>query len=145
MLYSNVKHKGGLTMLPKCAKNIIPLGLFVFLFCFSLAYGGSNICEFDGWLTNNSTIWDEVEFSVLLEGKGAPGYFLMTSTIGEIFVTDKEILKSKSCKIHRYVENLIMFYDTHRDLIEKNDEEVGNMLAFIKNKIMGEENENSKE
>lgn len=132
-------------MLPKCIKHIISFGLFIFLFCFLPAYGGSNMCEFSGWLTSNSTLWDEGEFSVLLEGKEAPGYFLMTSTIGEIFVTDKEILKSKSCKIHRYVESLIMFYDTHRNLIEKNDEEVGNMLAFIKNKIMGEENENSKE
>jgi len=43
-------------------------------------------------------LWEELEFNVPLEGKEAPGYLLMTSTIGRIFVTDKETLMHHHAK-----------------------------------------------
>lgn len=122
-------------MFKNVVKSVASCGLLIVLFCFPIAYAYSSICEFDGWMTSNSTLWKELEFNVLLEGKETPGYLLMTRTIGRIFVTDKEILKTRACKVHQYVQELIKFYDAYKEAIGEKDPEVANMLAFIKNKL----------
>lgn len=105
------------------------------LLIFSTVYCCTNICDFDGWVAADPLAWEEVEFNVFLADKKMPEYYFMVKTVRRIFVTDAEILRSQSCKIHKYVEKLVVFYNKNKKIIEDNDETLADMLAFIKNKI----------
>ena len=114
-------------------KRVVCHGLFVFLFCFSLAEG-SDICYFNG-LVQDPGRWETGEFNLLLEDETVPGYLIMTRVIGQIGVANISDLTSSSCKISKYVEALITYYNKNEDAIRKKHGEIAELLEFIKKEL----------
>lgn len=113
-------------------KLIICHGLVALLFCIKLAQASdTDLCDFNGFITGPSQ-WEEVEFSNLLKSEHMPGYHLMTAIIGKIAIADNNILKSSSCKVSKYVVELIKFYNSNEAIIRKKHSDIADLLDYIK-------------
>lgn len=73
--------------------------------------------------------------SCLLKDKKEPGHLAIASIVSLLAVMDREILKSSSCKVAKYVDALIQYYDNHKAEITRKHRELANLLTFIKLKL----------
>ena len=119
----------------KNIKYIMCCWVFLFVFCFSVAYS-SNTCDFNG-LTDPSE-WEKVEFSSLLKSEEMPNYLVITRILGMIAVTDSSILESPKCTISNYVALLIKYYNANKIAIQNKHKNVVNLMEFIKFKLRDE-------
>lgn len=114
-------------------KNFPAIILFGFLLQFFLCFSWakeSELCDFNGFVTD-STQWEKIEFSSLLENEEMPGCFLMKSIIGKIAVANNDLLTSPSCRISQYVTKLIEFFRKNKTTISNKHKEIADLLDFI--------------
>jgi hypothetical protein len=118
-------------------RSVVCYGLFLFLFYFTSAQcSDADMCDFNGFM--GSSQWEEIEFNSLLKSEEMPGYHLMEAIIGKIAVTSVNILQSPSCKVSKYVSELIKFYDKNEAPIRKKHADIADLLDYIKRNLRNE-------